>query len=359
VDNHQIPDVLETAVRITLASGGIGMLALLVAALGGVYRLIHSTTVPDIEIEYSMMLLALALPIQAISATYRGVNEAYLNFKKISMLRIMLGVANFGAPYLVALYTNKLQWLVATLVLSRCLAFVLYRRFAYDCMLKNGHPVRGRYDQQITRNLIRFGGWFTVSSVISPMLVQADRFFVGALISASAVTLYVIPYEVTAQSLLIVGSVTTVAFPVITNLIHTAPQDAAVFFKLWLYRISAIMLVAMTTLAFVMPYLLNVWVGPHITDASVRVGQILCIGVFFNSIGAMYFSLLHAYGKTRATAILHMIELPLFVAALYLLIREYGVTGAAVAWSLRMVFDTSALLFLSRRANSIRTQSAG
>lgn len=346
-DDYQIPDVVATAIRITLVTGGIGMLVILIAAVSGAYRLIHAYTVPAVEIEISLMLLALALPMQAISATYRGVNEAYLNFKSINILRIFLGAANFGAPFLVALYTKEVHWLVATLVLSRCLALVFYRYFAYDCMLKAGHSRRGNYARPFARSLLQFGGWFTLSSVVSPFLVQADRFFVGALISASAVTLYVIPYEVTVQTLLFVGAVTTVAFPVITNLIHSDPRQAAVTFRLWLYRVAGFMLVLMSVLAYGLPDLLRLWIGHQVTEESVRVGQILCIGVFFNAIGAMYFSLLHAHGKTKMTAVLHLLELPFFIAALFVLITHYGVVGAAVAWVLRMLVDTLALVAMA------------
>lgn len=348
VDDHHVPDVVATAIRITLATGGAGMLLIVIAALSGAYRLIHADTVPAAEIQISLMLLALALPMQAISATYRGVNEAYLNFKSINILRIFLGAANFGAPYLLALYTKEVHWLVATLVLSRGLALLFYRRFAHDCMTREGHSRRGCYARQFARSLLQFGGWFTLSSVVSPFLVQADRFFVGALISASAVTLYVIPYEMTVQTLLFSGAVTTVAFPVITNLIHSAPQQAAATFHLWLYRVAGLMLVLLAVLAYIMPDLLHLWVGAHVTDASVRVGRILCIGVFCNAIGAMYFSLLHAYGKTKMTAVLHLLELPFFIAALYVLITHYGVVGAAVAWALRMVVDALALVVMAR-----------
>ncbi|WP_432743371.1 flippase [Methylobacter sp. G7] len=347
-DNEQIPDVVATAVRITLVTGGVGMVLIVIAALSGAYRLIHADMVPAAEIELSMLLLGLALPMQAISASYRGVNEAYLNFKSINILRLFLGAANFGAPFLVALYTNQVHWLVATLVLSRCLALVFYRRCAHHCMVKEGHIRRGNYGKQFARSLLQFGGWFTLSSMVSPFLVQADRFFVGALISASAVTLYVIPYEVTVQTLLFVGAVTTVAFPVITHLIHSAPQQAAATFQLWLYRVTGLMLMLMAVLAWVMPYLLHLWIGPQLTEASVRVGQILCIGVFFNAIGAMYFALLHAYGKTKMTAMLHLAELPFFIAALYVLISHYGVAGAAIAWVLRMAVDTLALVVMAR-----------
>lgn len=345
-DANQIPNVVATAIRITLLTGSIGMLVILLASLGGIYRYIQVVTVSASEIEVAMMMVALALPMQAISATYRGVNEAYLNFGKISILRIVLGVANFGGPFLVALYTNQLHWLVATLVISRALALVFFRHFAYSCIRKAGYPAYGKYNKKLARNLLHFGGWFTISSIVSPLLVQADRFFVGALISASAVTLYVIPYEVTVQSLILVGAVTTVAFPVISNLINNSPQQAVAIFRLWLLRVAGLMFVVMSALAYVMPDLLRLWIGSQASPESILVGQILCLGVFMNAIGAMYFSLLHAQSHVRVTALLHLVELPGFIGMLYLFVTNYGVTGAAIAWVCRVTFDTMALALI-------------
>jgi O-antigen/teichoic acid export membrane protein len=345
---QQVSDLVASAVRITLVSGCIGMLVILIATVSGAYRLVHADTVSTTEIAISMVLLALALPMQAISATYRGVNEAHLNFQSISIVRIFLGAANFGGPWLVAVYTKELHWLVSTLVLSRLVALVFYRRFAYTCMSREGLTGQGKYDKNRARALLQFGGWLTISSVVSPFLVQADRFFIGALISASAVTLYVIPYEVTVQTLILVGAVTTVAFPVITNLIHTSHREAVQVFHVWLYRVAGFMFLMMAVLAYVMPNLLRLWIGPSIQDVSVRVGQILCVGVFFNAIGAMHFSFLHAYGKTKITAVLHLLEFPLFAAALYLLTKNYGLIGASTAWVLRMIFDAIALTVMTR-----------
>lgn len=343
-----IPDVVATAIRITLITGGLGMLIIIIAALSGVYNFIHAENIPNTEIEIAMLFLALALPMQAISATYRGVNEAYLNFKSISILRMILGAANFGAPYLVAFYTKEVHWLVATLVISRGLALVFFRQFAHECIAREGYTVCGKYTKHMAQSLLQFGGWFTVSSVIGPLIMQADRFFVGVLISASAVTLYALPYEMTVQATIVVGAITTVAFPVISNLIKVSPQEVISTFHLWLYRVSGLMLAFMIILAYAMPYLLRFWIGPQVEDAPIKVGQILCVGVFFNAIGTMYFSLLHAYGKTKMTAFLHMIELPFFVVILYISINHFGVIGAAVAWTLRAVVEMLALMGMAR-----------
>lgn len=346
---NEIPDVVATAIGITSVTGLVGMLLIFIAAISGAYRLISVDTVAAGEIQMSMFLLALALPMQAVSATYRGVNEAYLNFKGVNVLRIFLGVANFGAPYLVAMYTSEVYWLVTTLVLSRFLALVIYRYLAHRCLFREKHRRRGKYIQRHAKDLLRFGGWFSLSGIVGPIMVKSDRFFVGVIVSAAAVTLYVIPYEVATQTLILAGALTTVIFPVVTNLIHTTPHQAMAVFHLWLGRIVGIMFIVLSLLAYLLPMILDMWVGERVTEDSVRVGQILCLGVFFNTIGAMYFSLLHAQGYVKQTAILHLIELPIYILLLMQLIASWGIIGCAIAWVVRATIDTMVLILMSQR----------
>jgi O-antigen/teichoic acid export membrane protein len=341
-----VPDVLATANRITTVAGCVGMFLILLGALFGAFRAISVEAVSDAELRASMVLLALALPIQAMSATFRGVNEAYLNFRSISILRIALGAANFGAPFLIAAFTTQLHWLIGTLVVSRALAYLAYRELALARVSESlGGRQRGAYRRIHAEVLVGFGGWYTVSSVVSPFLMQADRFFIGTMMSAAAVTLYVLPYEVTVQALVLVGAVTTVAFPAITGLMAQDPRQALATFNTWLLRVAAGMLLAMLALALVMPHLLRLWVGEHVTSDSILVGRVLCAGVFLNALGAMYYALLHACGKTKITALFHLFELPLFLLLLYALIAAYGIVGAAYAWVARVAIDTLLLAF--------------
>ncbi|MFG0408009.1 oligosaccharide flippase family protein [Pseudomonas sp. FYR_11] len=348
-----IGDAIATAVKLTSVVGIGGLVAIALGAAAGIQQFIPRQGVPASEITLSIMLLAFALPMQAVSATYRGVNEAYLNFRSISLLRIALGVANFGGPYLVAQFTHELPWLVSTLVVSRAIALVIYRVSAKACLLED-QP--GRYSKEQAVQLLRFGGWVTVSSVVSPFLVQADRFFVGFLLSAAAVTAYVIPYEITVQAMIMVGAVTTVAFPAIAALMQQGVDKAWALFRTWTLRVTLMMLVIMSTLALLMPILLNLWVGEYVTAESVMVGRILCAGVFMNGIGAMLYAFLHAQGQARITAIFHLIELPFFVGALYWLIQDFGVVGAAIAWMLRTLLDTVLLGWAVACAKGSREQ---
>lgn len=343
----EIVAVLATATRLTLLAGGVGMLLICCAALLNVGTLLNANEVPQREIQMAILLLGLALPMQAVSATYRGVNEAYLSFRNISVLRIALGAANFGLPYLISLCSTRVDVLIASLVVSRGIALYFYRRFALAC-LPTHNQEQAKYSRAVASQLFRFGGWFTVSSVISPLLVQADRFLIAALVGASMVTVYVIPYELTVQSLILSSAVTTVAFPAISRLLAADAEAAQRLFKLWLFRVTVIMVAAMGVLALILPMVLAVWLHKPADPDSVLVGRILCLGVVANSIGAMYFSLLHARGRTKATALVHVFEFPLFIGFLVLMIHLFGVTGAAIAWSVRMVVDALLMMFVSR-----------
>jgi|APLak6261659701_1056019.scaffolds.fasta_scaffold01743_2 O-antigen/teichoic acid export membrane protein len=348
----EIPIVIQAATRLTLLTGTIGFLLLTLAAILGAQKLIQHSVGLERELTISVFILAVAVPVQAISATYRGVNEAFENFRGISLLRMVLGVLNFLGPYLIAQHSINLAWLVSTLLVSRLLALTVFRYLAMRCVRKNirkqPNSTSSMDKAQIRKRLFAFGGWFTLSSVISPLLVQSDRFVIAGVISATAVATYTIPYEVVVQSLIIVGAVSSVAFPSLTKLIHEKPGQWHVMFRRWLMIVASIMLTVTTTLALLLPIILPLWIGKGLPKESVMIGQILCIGVFANSIGAMYFALLHAKGRSDITAKLHLLEFPLFIAALYTLIGEYGIYGAALAWVGRMIFDTTFLKILSR-----------
>ena len=67
------------------------------------------------------------LPVQVLSALYRGIIEAFEDFRVPSIVRMYLGVANFVAPMLVSLFSQSLVPLVASILISRAVGlFMLY-----------------------------------------------------------------------------------------------------------------------------------------------------------------------------------------------------------------------------------------
>lgn len=349
-DLSSIPDVLATASRITLVTGLIGGALIGFASLTGAQAIIRTESVSQSEIQYAMLLLAIALPAQAMSATYRGLNEAFMNFRGISFLRAGLGIVNFGGPYAVSLLTTQLPYLVATLVLSRLGALFIFRYLAIRCLMNNkktsGPAV---YSPRIARSLFAFGGWVTVSSIVSPIMLQADRFIIAATISAAAVSLYVLPYEVVGQSLILVGAVSSVMFPGLSALMQEKPDHWRPYFRMWLLRVTGLMAVVCIGLALLLPVILPLWIKNNLKPESILIGQVLCLGVFANTIGAMFYALLHAKGRSDVTAKLQLMEVPIYLVVLFSFIDYFGIAGVAWAWVGRMVFDALMLTWLGWR----------
>jgi O-antigen/teichoic acid export membrane protein len=346
-DVAQIRVILFTAVRITLLAGGVGAILITASSFVGIEKLLKIEDVAPSEIRLSVVFLALALPMQAISATYRGVNEAYLNFKGISVLRVLLGVANFGVPFLISKYTVQMEWLTLGLVLSRALALYFYKILAISCVGSNVEGEGVLFSKGVARDLFRFGGWFTLSGLLNPMVATADRFFISILVSAAAVSTYVIPYEMVAQSLIFVGAITTVAFPYLSQTIVTDPGKVRDVFL----KIMGISLVGMLFVSAVLIFfggdVLSIWLGKKDVADLYSVVKILAIGLLPYTVGTLCISLLHAHGRTELTAKLNLIEFPLFIFLIYFLVDRYGVVGAAFAWVVRVSLDAGILSLLT------------
>jgi O-antigen/teichoic acid export membrane protein len=180
-------------------------------------------------------------------------------------------------------------------------------------------------------------------------MVNLDRLLVGGLLSLAAVSYYATAFEISIKLLLIPGALLADFFPAFAAAHTSAPSRAGELYDGMLR--SMLLLMFPGTLVFVAfaPEILTHWVGRDVAMNAATVMQILCIGVFINSMGQVSFSALQALGRPDLTAKLHVVELPLYAIAVVLLTREYGLTGVAIAWTARVAADTVLLAWLMRR----------
>ena len=77
----------------------------------------------------------------------------------------------------------------------------------------------GVFAKKITKTILKFGGWMTVTNVISPIMVNLDRFFIGHFISVGFIAYYTTSFDVMSRVLLISGAFGSAAFPLFSGLI--------------------------------------------------------------------------------------------------------------------------------------------
>ncbi|MEO8194263.1 MAG: flippase [Gemmatimonadales bacterium] len=288
-------------------------------------------------------VLGALIPVTLLLVSLRGVLEAAHRFDLSNAVRIPSSLASFLIPAIASSRGYTLPAIMAMFFVSRvvfCTASVFAVQRAIPSLRWNLPD-----DWSMLRPLLAFGGWMSVSNVVSPLLVYLDRFLLGAFVGLSAVGYYTAPFDGVIRMLIVPGSLVNALFPSISGM--QAMGDRAgikrVFSKAT-RNMSLVLAGPALVLMLFGPVLLRLWLGDTFAQQGGTAVRILAFGVLMNSLGHVPASFIVAMGRPDINAKFHMLELLIHVPIAWWMITRFGVTGAAIAWTVRVTFD-STLLF--------------
>jgi len=345
--DNEISPLIWTAMLMMSVLGVLG--TVVVAALspwlvGGVLK-IQKELQP--ETLTSFYLLAVSIPIVIGTTGLRGILEAHQRFGLVNAVRIPLGIFTFLGPVVVLPFSTSLVPVVAVLVIARLVSWCAYAALCLYVEPALRHSAS--MHRAMVRPLINFGGWMTVTNIVSPLMVYLDRFLIGAMVSMTAVAYYATPYEIVTKLWIIPGALMGVLFPAFaTALVQNQAHAARLFDRAVNYIFLSLFPVVLiiVTLAYEG---LSLWLGREFADNSTLVMQLLAIGVFINSFAHVPLGMVQGAGRPDLTAKLHLIELPFYLLLLWWLLSTHGIVGAAIAWVVRVAVDTLFLFVMVQR----------
>jgi O-antigen/teichoic acid export membrane protein len=346
--HHEIPALVWTSLLMILAFGLLGTAILMPLSSWLVHGVLNIPPFLLAETKKSLYLIALFLPIIISTPSLRGLMEAHQRFDLTAIMSIATGVYTFLSPLFVIHFSQQLVPIVAILLVGRSVTWVIYLIMCLKMVPALTNNVK--IQRTLLKPLLSFGGWMTVSNIIGPIMVYFDRFIIGAMISMAAVAYYSTPYEVIAKLLIIPAAIVGVLFPAFSiSFTHADQSRTAGLFQRGVKYIFLVLFPVCLVLNTFAYEGLSFWLGADFVRNSTRVVQWLTVGIFLNSQALVPFALLQGIGRPDLTAKLHMCELPLYLIALWVLIKNMGIEGAAIAWVLRATLDTIILFFLAQR----------
>jgi O-antigen/teichoic acid export membrane protein len=298
------------------------------------------------EAMWAFYVLAASIPATVVTSGLRGVLEAYQRFDLVNAARVPLGILNYAGPLAVLPFTRSLALVLAVLLATRILGVVIHMALCFAVLPSLRRGVLG--PSSAIGPLVRSGGWFTVSTVVSPLMGAMDRSFIGAIISAAAVGYYAAPYELVSKLLVIPGAVASALFPAFASRSNAESDRSAMLYDRGIKLICVALFPLILVLTTFSGEGLLLWLGPDVAAKSALVLQVLAIGVFCNGLAQVPFYLIQGAGRPAVAAKLHLVELPLYLALAWLLIQRYGIAGAALAWTIRAGADGAVLFYLAR-----------
>jgi O-antigen/teichoic acid export membrane protein len=344
---HQdIPSLIWTSLALTTGMGLLGGTVLMSLAPWIVHGVLRIPPALQIEAFRLTWILAATLPVVTATSALIGVLAAQQRFGALNAVRVPLGVLNYAAPVIVLSFSASLVAIGAALAAMRFAAGLVY--LCVCLAVTPGLRARPVIGRQLIRPILNYGSWMTVTAVVGPFMVYLDRFFIGAMLSMAMVAYYTTPYDLVSRLTLLSFPVVSVLFPAIAAGYDTDRARTTRQFDWGMRAVGSLLFPFTLVLAVFAPEALRLWLGPEFAAQGATVLRLLAIGVFLNGLGQVALALVQASGRPDLGARLHLAELPLYLAALWLLIRWRGIEGAALAWLGRVVVDTAILFLLAR-----------
>jgi O-antigen/teichoic acid export membrane protein len=284
----------------------------------------------------AFQLLAAAAPLVVLNAALWGVLSAWQRFRIANLVNIPLSTFYYLGPLLVLFFWNSLVGVMLALLLVRLLSGITYAIIAHRDV-----PGLGLRDARfgLMRPLLRQGFWMSLSGALTQLLLYADRFIIGALLTLSAVAFYATPLDLIMRLWILPVAVAQTLLPAIASSYRDLPQQTALLVRRGALVVLALSLPASLILIPGAELFLQLWLGEAFATSGGQVLRILGFGIFFSCLAFIPGVLLEAIGRPDVTAklsvALAMIFLPLSAA----LLPWLGIEGAALAWAARCVVD--------------------
>ena len=343
----EIPSLVWTSLFLMTGLATVGAVLTFLLAPVLVERLLKVPASLSHEALGSFYWLGAAVPVVVLTAGLRGVLEALQRFRLATAIRIPMGIFTYLGPAALLPFTHSLIPIIAALVLGRAIACAAHFWACFHAMpsLRSGFG----FHRASAKPLFIFGSWMTVSNVLGPLMVTFDRFLIGSVISIAAVAYYSIPYEVVTKLWLISTALVGVLFPAFSTTSYIDRTRLVFLYECGVKYIYIVLLPLALVLVIFAPEGLALWLGNDFAHNSAPVARLLAVAVLVNSMAHVPFTHLQSVGRPDLTAKFHLMELPVYLAALFFMARHFGITGVAVAWLLRVMLDSFLLFWFSFR----------
>lgn len=298
------------------------------------------------EVLSSIWLFALCVPVIMLTGVSSGALAGLERFGVVSAGTAIGNMLSQVLPLIVAVvHSSHFSWLLAASLAGRAigLAPILVNMAAVFLYGRKFAPSLAQL-----RQLFSYGSWIMVTAIVGPLMTLADRVVIGGVLGAAAVVVYSVPVQIASRTVMFPLALVQALFP---RLAARDEEESSRLGKASVVLVGQLYGFVVIGLICLAEPLLRLWLGEGLDERSVLVGQITAIGFWMNALANVPYALIQARGNSRYTAILHLLELPLYAAMIYGFGVTMGLYGVALAFTLRVALDCSVLFLKSRFAD--------
>jgi O-antigen/teichoic acid export membrane protein len=342
-DLRKVQTILKSGLILTTATGLIGCLLIWLLAPHLAHDWLKISSKWQIDSQLALQITALGIIPATITSGLRGAMEGMGYFMPSNINKLLLGFSMFTTPAIsIALHGPSLWHITLYLVFVRIFIVVLgFIQLQHCFKLKNyivsKSTVTATSIKKQMHDLMSYGVWVSITGIISPLMMYGDRFFISALVGADKLSVYAIPQEGLIRLLIVPAAICSALMPLFSAII--CREELQKTYQENYQRMIKIMGALCIVAALTIYPVLSIWISTEFALKAYPIALIFIVGAFINGIATVSYTFLHAVGKTKLTAEFHIAELLIYIVMIYVLTKQFGLMGAAIAWVLRVAID--------------------
>ena len=295
------------------------------------------------EAKDALPWLASAFPLLLTTGVLSGVLQGKEEFLLQNIILVIGGIAIQVLPLSAALLIGvEIKTLVAAVIIARLLTTMTL--FVASIVKLPAYSLP-RLSKARGIQLLSYGGWVSVTSIIGPILTTLDRFAIGHVAGMKAVTYYTVPFNMVSRLTVLPGALSKSLFPKFSMM---PPEERVALLSRAVNTLLVIITpVVVITICALEPFL-HVWISAEFAAKSTSIGEILVVGIWANCMAFLPYTYIQGKGRPDITAKIHSAELIPYLLLLWLGLETLGVLGAALVWTLRVWVDSVILYWISK-----------
>jgi O-antigen/teichoic acid export membrane protein len=275
------------------------------------------------ELRPILRTLAVIFPVQGLSVVSDSLLQRELRFRQLAMVEVVTYAVGYGAVGIVLALWEFAAWALIGAHLTQIGLRTMLLLFLRP------HAAWPLFERRASRELIFFGGGFTIARISNYVAGQAENLVIGRWLGPAALGVYGRAYQLMAGPAVLFGNVLDrVLFPTMVH-VQDQPERLAGAYRRGVALIALVILPISSMVVALAPEVVRVLLGSD-WDAVILPLQILGVGMLFRTSSKMSDALVRATGAVyrrswRQTAYAVLV----FVGAI--IGQFWGVEGVAAA----------------------------
>ncbi len=287
--------------------------------------------------------VAASVPITTMSGVVTGTLEGCDRFLAVNFLQVLGTILFQVMPLLAVLvWGPELSVIIPAAVFAQLTSGISLAIAAVRVLPANHIRLP---QQNWAKKLFGYGAWVSVTSLVIPLLSTLDRLVIGSLFGVKAVAYYSVPYNLVQKIQVVPNAVGRALFPRLSN---QAPGDAMILAARSVRLIGICMTLIIPPAILLVGPFLKLWVGAEVASHATPVGQIILLAIWINGLSFVPSSFLQAQGRPDVVAKFKLLTIVPFVYLLWVMLNNFGITGAALAYCARVALEVGLLFWGSR-----------